>query len=65
MNKSRLRTILEKNKDAQIKSVIRRDNLRSLSPYQRISPTANTSPNKIDSNLGDRIAYYREQRKTI
>jgi len=59
LNKSRLRTILEKNKDAQIKSVIRRDNSRSLSPYQRISPTANTSPNKIDPSIGDKIAYYR------
>lgn len=67
MNKSRLRTILEKNKDAQIKSVIRRDNSKSLSPYQRISPVAAnaTSPNKIDTNLGDKITYYREQRKTI
>lgn len=38
--------ILEKNKDAQIKSVIRRDNSRSLSPYQRINVVNGNSPLK-------------------
>lgn len=38
LSKSRLRTILEKNKNAQLNSVIRRDHSRSPSPYQCISP---------------------------
>ena len=62
LTKSRLRTILEKNKDAQIKSVIRRDKSRSVSPYQRISPLGDHSN---EQELGDKILFYREQRKTI
>jgi hypothetical protein len=47
LSKSRLRNILEKNKDAQIKSVVRRDNSKSVSPYQRISVAASNSPHKV------------------
>jgi hypothetical protein len=45
LTKSRLRSILEKDKEAQIKSVVRKDNSRNLSPYQKISATPNATPN--------------------
>ena len=46
LNKSRHKVILERNRGSQLKSVIKRDNSRSVSPYQCISPA--------DSRVGNR-----------
>lgn len=64
LTKSRLRTILHTNKDNQLECVIRREKSRSISPYQRISPTS-TKCRNAENVAEDKIVYYREQRKTF
>ena len=64
MNKSRIRTILQQNKEERLKSVFKQHEAenRSPSPYRRIEgPSA--SPAGDEEN--DKILYYREQRKNM